>query len=362
MRCAGCRKEIDGNYVSALDRNWHRNCFACAACGKPFQGSEFMVKGKKPYHEKCYAEKFNERCARCQNPIMGASVSAMGKHWHPEHFVCASCNIPFKKGKFIPKDGIPYCEKDYHILFTRKCDICGQPLVKAYLSDTWDHFFCTKHKKDLPNCFSCGRLICQAFTRGGVRYGDGRYMCNLCGESSVDNDKEAARLLQVVRKGLAKYGISTGREELPLRLVDQKELKKQGSKHSSKTPPSGRTLTNISLVNEKEVDRKISAVLALHGLPKIHLATILAHELGHCFLFLNHYPEMDQKTEEGFAELCSFLWLSGEKGEMVKRQIQGLEKNKVTVYRKGFLKARAAYQKHGLKKILKELKAKGRFP
>jgi paxillin len=37
-----------------------------------------------------------------------------GKKWHPDHFVCCTCNGPFPNGQFFERDGKPYCERDFY--------------------------------------------------------------------------------------------------------------------------------------------------------------------------------------------------------------------------------------------------------
>lgn len=55
-------------------------------------------------------------------------VKAQGKPWHPEHFCCTECNKQLDPNKFWEKDGKPYCEDDFHRLFSPKCGGCMQPI------------------------------------------------------------------------------------------------------------------------------------------------------------------------------------------------------------------------------------------
>ncbi len=55
-------------------------------------------------------------------------VKAQGKPWHPEHFCCTECNKQLDPNKFWEKDGKPYCEDDFHRLFSPKCGGCSQPI------------------------------------------------------------------------------------------------------------------------------------------------------------------------------------------------------------------------------------------
>lgn len=52
----------------------------------------------------------------------------MGKDWHPNCFQCTQCKIPLDPENFYEKNGKPYCENDYHKLFSPKCCACKKPI------------------------------------------------------------------------------------------------------------------------------------------------------------------------------------------------------------------------------------------
>lgn len=53
----------------------------------------------------------------------------MGRTWHPEHFVCTHCQEEIGSRNFFERDGQPYCEKDYHTLFSPRCYYCNGPIL-----------------------------------------------------------------------------------------------------------------------------------------------------------------------------------------------------------------------------------------
>jgi hypothetical protein len=63
-------------------------------------------------------------------------VTAQGKKWHPEHFNCTECGKILSPDNFFEMKGLPYCEDDFHKLFSAKCAGCLQPIkdVREYLS------------------------------------------------------------------------------------------------------------------------------------------------------------------------------------------------------------------------------------
>lgn len=56
-------------------------------------------------------------------------ITALGKTWHPEHFTCAHCNQELGTKNFFERDGRPYCEVDYHNLFSPRCAYCNGPIL-----------------------------------------------------------------------------------------------------------------------------------------------------------------------------------------------------------------------------------------
>ena len=72
------------------------------------------------------------KCARCEKPLKGQYLEALGKAWHPEHFVCNNCGKPFKEGRFRQFDGQPYDDACYAKVAALKCDKCGKEITGAY--------------------------------------------------------------------------------------------------------------------------------------------------------------------------------------------------------------------------------------
>lgn len=56
-------------------------------------------------------------------------ITALGRTWHPEHFTCAHCNQELGTRNFFERDGRPYCEPDYHNLFSPRCAYCNGPIL-----------------------------------------------------------------------------------------------------------------------------------------------------------------------------------------------------------------------------------------
>ncbi|XP_055343065.1 transforming growth factor beta-1-induced transcript 1 protein-like isoform X2 [Paramacrobiotus metropolitanus] len=116
-QCQGCRKPISGTYLTALDAQWHRDCFVCTDCRKPFESGSFFELDGRPYCEQHYHSQRGSVCGTCQQPISGRCITAMGKKFHPDHFVCSYCVRPLNKGTFKEHAGKPWCHNCFERLY-----------------------------------------------------------------------------------------------------------------------------------------------------------------------------------------------------------------------------------------------------
>lgn len=64
-------------------------------------------------------------------------LTALGKSWHPEHFVCSQCSQPITEGSFNQRDGMPVCSPCYVAKFTDICHGCNQPILGVSDPPVW---------------------------------------------------------------------------------------------------------------------------------------------------------------------------------------------------------------------------------
>ncbi|XP_027467089.1 transforming growth factor beta-1-induced transcript 1 protein isoform X1 [Zalophus californianus] len=166
--CGSCNKPIAGQVVTALGRAWHPEHFICGGCSMALGGSSFFEKDGAPFCPECYFERFSPRCGLCNQPIRHKMVTALGTHWHPEHFCCVSCGEPFGDEGFHEREGRPYCRRDFLQLFAPRCQGCQGPILDNYisaLSALWH-----------PDCFVC-RECFAPFSGGSFFEHEGRPLC-----------------------------------------------------------------------------------------------------------------------------------------------------------------------------------------
>ncbi|TRY60565.1 hypothetical protein DNTS_026977 [Danionella cerebrum] len=168
--CGACSKPIVGQVVTAMGRTWHPEHFVCTHCQEEIGSRNFFEREGQPYCERDYHHLFSPRCYYCNGPILDKVVTALDRTWHPEHFFCAQCGAFFGPEGFHEKDGKAYCRKDYFDLFAPKCGGCARAILENYisaLSSLWH-----------PECFVC-RECFTPFINGSFFEHDGQPYCEV---------------------------------------------------------------------------------------------------------------------------------------------------------------------------------------
>ncbi|XP_065077017.1 LIM and senescent cell antigen-like-containing domain protein 1 isoform X1 [Ochlerotatus camptorhynchus] len=155
--CNKCHGVIDDTPLRFRGEVYHGYHFNCTACGAELDSSAREVKNRTGYAandmNELYCLRCHDRmgipiCGACRRPIEERVVTALGKHWHVEHFVCAKCEKPFLGHRHYEKRGLAYCETHYHQLFGNLCFVCNQVIggdVFTALNKAWcvHHFSCS---------------------------------------------------------------------------------------------------------------------------------------------------------------------------------------------------------------------------
>eukprot|EP00066_Takifugu_rubripes_P020169 XP_011609435.1 PREDICTED: actin-binding LIM protein 3-like [Takifugu rubripes] len=192
-QCDSCHQYITGEVVSALGRTYHPPCFVCSVCRRPFPiGDRVTFCGKKCVCQQCSHTLGTDKpvkvhgpsyCGGCGEEIkLGQSLLALERQWHLTCFKCHTCGCVLT-GEYISKEGVPYCEADYHTQFGIRCHSCS-----SYISG---HVLEAGGRRYHPSCARCAR--CNAtFREGEEMYLTGSEIWHpMC--------KEAARLERRLR-------------------------------------------------------------------------------------------------------------------------------------------------------------------
>ena len=119
--CRGCGLLIEGKSVKAADGNltgrWHKACFVCKTCERPFPNADFYVLKNNPYCEQHYHEKNGSLCFGCRRGIEGQYLETKSqdhrglvmRKYHPRCFTCLTCR-KLLTDDYFDVQGRVYCE------------------------------------------------------------------------------------------------------------------------------------------------------------------------------------------------------------------------------------------------------------
>jgi len=166
--CSDCSRQIRGPFVSALGKTWCPDHFVCATqdCRRPLIDIGFVEEQGGLHCEHCYEQYFAPTCGKCDKRVKGDCLNAVGKQFHPECFCCAYCGKVFGSGAFYLEDGLPYCETDWNDLFTTKCVGCGFPIEAG---DRWVEALNNNYHSQCFKCSKCHKNLegQSFFAKGG---------------------------------------------------------------------------------------------------------------------------------------------------------------------------------------------------
>ncbi|XP_058829437.1 PDZ and LIM domain protein Zasp-like isoform X3 [Topomyia yanbarensis] len=167
--CGCCNQQIRGPFITALGRIWCPDHFIChnANCKRALADIGFVEEKGDLYCEYCFEEFLAPVCSKCNIRVKGDCLNAIGKQFHPECFKCTYCGRQFGNSPFFLEEGDPYCENDWNELFTTKCFACGFPVEAG---DKWVEALNNNYHSQCFNCTSCKKnLEGQSFFAKGGR-------------------------------------------------------------------------------------------------------------------------------------------------------------------------------------------------
>lgn len=224
--CGKCKKPIFGEYLNINGLKMHPEHYKCEACGKDFVNGDCHEYDGKFYCEEDYRKLLKNVCFGCRKPIAGRSLTAMGRVWHPEHFVCANCHEPFAGANFFEHEGKPYCDTCYAKHFAQVCAKCEKAIIGSALfalGKYWHHEHYLCHYCDAPLSVD-GKTVLEW---------EGKAMCRRCYfklpkeiRDKIEKQKEMQRKARERREKEERQEREQQRkQEAKERKMKEKELK-----------------------------------------------------------------------------------------------------------------------------------------
>jgi len=179
--CAKCKKPILGEYIIVNGQKIHPEHYRCESCGCEFTGGNCKEHDGKNYCYACFDKLVKSVCAGCGKPIIGRSITALMRSWHPECLKCSVCGETFVQGKYFEHDGKAYCEFHYFKLFGKICPRCQKVVDDegiVALGQTW-HVACF-------TCHGCSKPL-----KGDVYDYESKPLCKSCFKKLPKNVRKA---------------------------------------------------------------------------------------------------------------------------------------------------------------------------
>jgi hypothetical protein len=244
------------------------------------------------------------------------------------------------------------------------CVGCGDTIGPGkYIQDNWGASYHTQHA-NLKRCFYCARGISTLNTGGGVRYSDGRDVCNICQQTAVTSQSEAEEAADRIRTRMEAWGLHFDYGQIPIALVDQTTLDRQFGRsmgrHEGKI--SGLTTKKWRKDRTGKITEREVTISMLYGLPLEVYEKTVAHELMHAWMFLDKQPEHAPALEEGVCNLAAYYILQENRSQFAGFMKEALYKSPSPTYGQGLRRAIRYVQAHQFPGLVKMLRSSKDFP
>ncbi|KAI8607777.1 hypothetical protein BC830DRAFT_1157778 [Chytriomyces sp. MP71] len=115
--CRKCSRPVRSErHIVALGGVFHIECFVCAKCDKPFTTLNYREHKGNPYCDEHYNHLMGHICAFCNEVSTGRVITAVGRSWCEDHFLCHTCHCNLVETKFTSWDTKPVCKRCYDAL------------------------------------------------------------------------------------------------------------------------------------------------------------------------------------------------------------------------------------------------------
>ena len=298
-------------------------------------------------------------CASCGEPIDGPYFQTKGLLYHAQHFRCAHCDGEIR-GSYSEYEGKVYHNECFRDHVALRCALCKAVITGDYLQDYWGNSYCQHHDGVAPICDSCGRFISDDLTGGGVRYDDGRFVCNVCRPTSITDIDQLLALVRQVAKNMETFGMNVDYKGIQIHLIGRDEMQKLSGHHSDGLRGFTDYREDFRVMGYSK-NRRMHMYL-LYGMPRMEIISTIAHELAHVWQFNRGQFHSERAWSEGSCNYAAYLVLGRYPGRESSFFRVSLTRDADGVYGDGFRRVKALAETEGSKSWLRYLSRDTSFP
>jgi hypothetical protein len=298
-------------------------------------------------------------CASCGEPIEGPYFQTKGQFYHAEHFRCAHCDREIR-GTYSEYQGKVYHNGCFQDNVALRCALCDAMITGEYLQDYWGNSYCQHHDNVAPMCDSCGRFISDRLTDGGVRYDDGRFVCNVCRPKSVTGIDELLELVHEVAGHMGTFGMDVDYTGIQIHLIGREQMQKLSGHHSDGLRGFTDYREDYRVLGYSK-NRRMHMYL-LYGMPRMEIISTIAHELAHLWQFNRGQFKSGRAWAEGSCNYAAYLVLARYPGRESSFFRVSLTRDGDDVYGEGFRRVKTLAEAEGAKNWLRYLSERRDFP
>ena len=132
--------------LSCQGETFHPYHFSCSECGSELTSTAREVKTRPGLTAnkvsrlcclRCHDKLNLPICGACRRPIEDRVVTALGKFYCVDHFVCAKCEKPFLGAQYYERAGLAYCAQHYHQLYGELCYHCDGVIQAGFRTQAY---------------------------------------------------------------------------------------------------------------------------------------------------------------------------------------------------------------------------------
>ncbi|QDS74422.1 hypothetical protein FKW77_006001 [Venturia effusa] len=142
--CGKCQQPLTGQFVRALGDTYHLECFICKDCGAIVARRFFPLQEGSVEFPLCETDHFRRLdllCAGCGRACRGNYIPALEKKYHIECFKCQTdgCESVFgAEDDYYEHEDSVYCREHYVEHYAARCRKCKEPILGQFV-EIWQN-------------------------------------------------------------------------------------------------------------------------------------------------------------------------------------------------------------------------------